>query len=356
MDARIDPQNPLRDLLIDDLKDYTEACDRYMERIRRLDHVGDDDYLTPNKSSFPFNGDTRIVGLLMRHSPEVLFGARDIFGCNALTASILIADQKDVEQLLSTMDNATFLSLTTDAGDRGFTILHIAAMRNLKCVFKKIRALNRQGLSTPIDLPDTHGAAPLLYAAINGSRTTIKTLLELGANSQAMDRHNRTALHHASWKEGEDNARQLVYQCPALCAGQYIAGDTSAATECDHLEISKIFLQQPYRGLLEADDGGKKWRRLLHRASKSSPIQLIELLRHSRVVSRINQRDEFGQTAICMAAQGGNLGAVIVLLNRDADVSIADRTRQTPKNYARKRGDLDMVSVLDGFAAPDASQ
>jgi hypothetical protein len=73
----------------------------------------------------------------------------------------------------------------------GKTILSIAAKSRLPLVVQRLMELKRQGIDIGFEVPDNEGRSPLLIAAALGQDKIVETLLENGANLDAIDNYGR---------------------------------------------------------------------------------------------------------------------------------------------------------------------
>ncbi|ETS83930.1 hypothetical protein PFICI_05806 [Pestalotiopsis fici W106-1] len=348
----MDTRDVVPEDMIDAIRHYIEACKSYMMRIKQLEYLETYVYIDPCEVSFPFNGDARISGLLMRHFPTFSLEGLDIWGNNTLQALIWTADQEDIEQLIPTMDSGDFLSVATKRGPCGYTILHIASIRNISCVIEKASILSRVDINSTIHITDESSWTPLLHAVARGYCGIVRTLLELGADPKAQDNQKRNALHYAAGCGQKDTTRLLLSHYPSLCTATDWHGYTPfhAAINHGHLEVAKMFASTSGTVLL-VDEGTP-----LHIASMKGHVPLISWLLDERDAGTIDWKDAFGRTPLSLAARSGNLDAVNLLLSRGADFTIADENGNTPCEVARIYGYHDIVSVLERVSIPAHGQ
>lgn len=340
-----------REAMIKAMETYVGKCGRYMERIRQIHDSEDSVLFNPGKVDIPFNGDTRILSLLMRYWPQALFRGKDVFGFDVLTGAILIADEADIEQLMQNLDNARFLDLARGEVICDHTILHSAAARGSVSVFHKVKALDCGDIRSIIDWQDMSGATPLIYAACQGNYTVVKTLLELNSNPEVSDRNEQNALHHAA----QNGHKEVVQLLSRNAHDQFIrtAKDTygftawHVAISAGHLEIVKLL---PQDWTVISDE---QWSPLML-ASKEGHVRVVEWLLNEQCVGDIDGVNYYGQTSLLMAVISGSLDTVKLLLLRGANASIADGNGITPCDCASDLGDLEIVSVLEESLPPAA--
>ncbi|KAF2994563.1 hypothetical protein E8E14_003661 [Neopestalotiopsis sp. 37M] len=341
--------------MTDVIRDYLRACERYMECIRNVElHP----ILRPGEHDFPFNGDIRILMLLIRYSSEISFQTKDVFRCDPLASAILIAEQTDIEQLIQNMDKARFLDLAKGdvANEYNHTILHSAAARGIMSVFDKVKTLDRGDIISMIDSQDLGSRTPLMLAASQGNCDVVKTLLDLGANPDAADDTWQNVLHHAVKNGHKEVTRVLTSRNPqqeSLHTAANKDGLTAlgVAIEAGHLDIVKLFPPEWSWTVVDPDGYSP-----LMRAVAEGHVQVVEWLLDERGVGDIDGVDSEGRTPLLTAVQARELDVVKFLLSRGADASIEDPLGGTPCRWARTYGRLDIVSVLEAYLALAADQ
>jgi ankyrin repeat protein len=80
-----------------------------------------------------------------------------------------------------------------NVGPKEIVLIHQAALDGQ---LSQVTRLLTEGID--VDLKDTEGRTPLMYASFNGHKEIIKLLIEKGANVNLGDRYGRTALMMAS--------------------------------------------------------------------------------------------------------------------------------------------------------------
>jgi ankyrin repeat protein len=187
---------------------------------------------------------------------------------------------------------------------------------------------------TPNDLErrmngTTMRSMPLHLAVMKNQPAAVTTLLDLGANMEAIDEARFSALDLAAF-EGRHELVQLL-----LDRGAKVRLPAAVALH-RHADVERLLRQDP--GTLKL---GGRWGRLIVRASERAPGDVIEtLIRHGAAV---NVRDDpktaidstSGYTPLHAAAWHGNVSAIDVLMKHGADVRAREeKYHGTPAGWA----------------------
>lgn len=181
-----------------------------------------------------------------------------------------------------------------DARDKeGRTPLHLAANRGyLRC------AGMLMGAGAKVDARSDDGRTPLFRAAANGDRLMVEVLIEMGANPTI--------------SEFEPGCRSAM----------------DVARDKGHNDIVKI---------LEQGEA------VLH-AARRGELELLESLLNRGAT--MNFSDQYGLTALHMAAIKGKKDAVLILLEYGADLECQDGEGHTPLHLAVEGGSFETVELL----------
>jgi ankyrin repeat protein len=82
---------------------------------------------------------------------------------------------------------------------------------------------------------------------------------------------------------------------------------------------------------------------LVNAAFENNTVKLLALLDEG---VEVNQRDEYGSTALHWAAQHGSVEMVKVLLSRGADVHLKDKAGEDAIYLAADNGNAEIVQLL----------
>ncbi len=218
---------------------------------------------------------------------------------------------------------------------------------------------------------DAAGNTPLMHAAYAGTFATMVVLFEAGANVNAANLRNATALHWAVhdadkvrlllMKGAGINARTIEGRTPLYTAAQLPAGGTTIKLLVEvgaDLEARTIVGNTP---LFAAAIGGADNVRVL--VDKGADVNAVSLSGAtplmatsggevvSLLVSRgadVTTRSKRGESALADAARRGDVAAAKLLLDKGADVNAVDYRGYTPLILAAQhdRDSPELVRLL----------
>jgi len=197
------------------------------------------------------------------------------------TAPLHVAAHMGHENVVRTLlDRGADIAVATP--ESGQTPLHVAAGQPS---FAMVQLLLDRGADVSATTPK--GATPLHLAAQEGFADAVELLVRKGADIMGPDNWGHTPLHLACVAGHERSVERLVVQCPSVSVATNTAGAPPSQDEANDV-IAKI-----RSGLLSA-------------------------------------KSVKGQTALHVAAGLGKAGVVEILIDRGADVAIADSDGDTP--------------------------
>lgn len=174
------------------------------------------------------------------------------------------------------------------------------------------------------NLRDKRGSTPLMYAAAAGSLEAMRILLAAGADVNARNAFDATALMWGIGDAGkvrllvakgaDVNARSRSGRTPLL-----LAASQAGASATVQLLISK-----------GADPAARDnlQRTALHAATQASDLETVKLL--VRNGADVNARSATGNTPLMNAAEEGNYEMTTLLLDRGADVNAVSEKQSGP--------------------------
>jgi len=189
------------------------------------------------------------------------------------------------------------------------------------------------------------GSTALLIAAGQGSREAVEILLARGAEIGVRDKHGSTAMIlaiRASHEEQVDaEIVEVLLRAGAVIDARDDAGRTALvwAVQTGRLLIMRNLLD------LEADvnlHDNQGCTALMASSSEKPEMAKILLERGAD----IKAADHEGRTALMFAAEWGRLAIVQLFLDNRADVNACDATGKTALMYAAERGNPNTIRVL----------
>jgi serine/threonine-protein phosphatase 6 regulatory ankyrin repeat subunit A/serine/threonine-protein phosphatase 6 regulatory ankyrin repeat subunit B len=189
-----------------------------------------------------------------------------------------------------------------------------------------------------VNAKDEKNKTALHYATERGSLEFVKCLVEHGADVNAKDEKNKTALHYATERRDSEMVRYSIYFPPVT-------------KQLPSLELVKYLVE--HGADVNAKD--EKNKTALHYATERrdsvyfSPVtkQLPSLELVKYLVEHgadVNAKDEKNKTALHYAAERGSLENVKYLVEHGADINAKDEKNKTALHYATESRDSEMVS------------
>jgi ankyrin repeat protein len=167
------------------------------------------------------------------------------------------------------------------------------------------------------------GYTPLMAAIYGGDRDTIGYLLEQGVDLKAKTRSGYTALYAAAARPGNADLVGLLLEKGA---------DPNA----------RVQITEPAADLFTP----------LLVAALHGDAKTVQLLLDRGADANV-QGGAFGRTALLGAATAASADAVQLLLASGADVNAKDHLGNTPLQWAKRRGETDVVKVLEKAGATE---
>lgn len=274
------------------------------------------------------NGHTLCLRLLLEiaDNPEVV-DVKDAKGQTPLMLAVAYGHIDAVSLLLEKEANVDAVDIM------GCTALHRGIMTgHEECV----QMLLEQEVS--ILCKDSRGRTPLHYAAARGHATWLSELLQMAPSKEDCsfkDNQGYTPLHWACYNGNENCIEVLLEQ---KCFRKFI-GNPFTPLHCaiinDHENCASLLLGAIDSSIVNCRDD--KGRTPLHAAAFADHVECLQLLlRHN---AQVNTADNSGKTALMMAAENGQAGAVDILVNgAQADLTVKDKDLNTPLHLACSKG------------------
>jgi len=230
---------------------------------------------------------------------------------------------------------------------KGNTDLHQAAARGNAAA---VGLLVQSGLNLE-NVKNKDGKTPLHYAAeAKNGLECVKILVEHGADIDAKDSFNQTALELAAFSGGADIVAYLISRAASITS---LAIDM--AFRSGNFEIFMQFLNA--LGLYSAKSGETplhyfaqqglylEAEYFLDEKNKVQIGQKLDKVDSSKWFD-LNHRDFLGRTPLHCAVLGKHAALLRLLINHGAQIYQADVQREQPLHYAVKQGSMSMIMEL----------
>ncbi|KAL3940230.1 MAG: hypothetical protein SGBAC_005190 [Bacillariaceae sp.] len=253
-------------------------------------------------------------------------------------------DTETIERLLDQATNDIDIDGTIASQRNEPTALQIACMwGNLSTV----RLLLDRGAN--IEARDKCLQAPLHHASMKNSLEVAQLLLDRGANVEAKDHNLQTPLHFISSRNNVEFAQLLLdrganieakdeeLQTPLYHAmnAEYQRGRTQ------RMDVAVLLLA---RGA-DSNANGKHGWRLLHAVCASNNCLAAQML-IDHDATGINAKDDTELTPLHLTCIHGRYQAARLLLNRGATVNSREKNQLTPLHLACSHGHVELARLL----------
>ena len=206
--------------------------------------------------------------------------------------------------------------------------------------WRKIGGLVLLGLGLGVPVVAATRAA-LADAAEQRDRTTVRTLLQTGADVNAAQVDGTTALHWVAYHDDTETAALLVQAGANVNAvNRYGVPPLVQACTNGNAAIVKLLLEAG----ANANATMKGGETVLMLAARSGNAEAVKALLARG--ANPNARERLGQTALMWAAAGGHTAAVRALLEAGADIRATIDSGFTPYFFAVREGHLDVVRAF----------
>ncbi|MEZ5357377.1 MAG: ankyrin repeat domain-containing protein [Candidatus Zixiibacteriota bacterium] len=217
------------------------------------------------------------------------------------------------------------------------TPLHYAAMRG-----KPEAAAVLLDLGADINRQNYDGETPVFIAAAIKNADMIKLLVERGADLEVANNYGRTPLLNTAREGGDIPIARLLLDLGANVNARDRGDETAIglATWRGFRELADLLLD---RGA-EFDHTGREGEFLLAYSAEKKIDRLFNLLvERGADLSILNER---GGTLLHSAALSGSVPIIKTLLSRKFDVNKTDNYNHTPLHYAAEKGRIEAAQVL----------
>ncbi|KAJ8528420.1 hypothetical protein K7X08_022112 [Anisodus acutangulus] len=212
---------------------------------------------------------------------------------------------------------------------KGWTALHIAVANDRREEVERLVSVNNGGCRW-LDSRDKEGRTPLHIAASKGLLGNAKVLIDAGAQVDGRSKDGRTALFRAAANGNCEMVKMLVEMGADPTVNELHLGRSA-------LDIARAKGHEAVVIILERGEA------VLH-ASRRGDLQLLETLLEKGATT--NFGDQYGLTALHMAAIKGKKDAVMIVAEFGADLECQDGEGHTPLHMAVEGGCPQTVEVL----------
>ena len=235
---------------------------------------------------------------------------------------------------------------TTDAltwnAKTGATALHLAAYFGLRQL-----VADTLEEAPNVDAQDSLGNTAMMYAAVEGHHMVVAQLLEAGASVNIKGHNGSNVLHRAA-RQGRADVVEILLRHDEIDVN---VGDPSQRSH-NALMLAAIYGNAKVVKLLLGREDLRPNRRVdktaLMFAAMEDQFEIVKLLLRDPRIS-INDRDNFGATALMLAACYGCESIVEALLDAGADAEITDGTEEGGGTPLLRAIDYDHLPVVRLF-------
>jgi Ankyrin repeats (3 copies)/NACHT domain len=252
---------------------------------------------------------------------------------------VLKPDQQLFDQLDNLMQDKKhdfeswkdFWNGVSTAMPENFSPLHVAAHCGLKSYTESLLQRGADPNAT-----DSYKRTPTTYASMEGHELTLEILIEYGARFTDPDHRGLVPIHHAARRNQPTTLRVLLNSGADPLTGKTVEdefyeaghskstlGNTAMTYVCEYGHVEAL------NELLKRLDPSHILNGPLHWAADKGRAEILAvLLQLERLRAQINNKDENGNTPLYLAARARDPATVRVLLDHKADVHARSEDRE----------------------------
>jgi ankyrin repeat protein len=268
-----------------------------------------------------YHSNVESVKFLLENGADV--NTRDEIGCNALMLSCQLNPplqshaEKSENALNIVCQLLNHYTETSICDKNGINALHYAAFAESADI---VKCLLDSGIN--IDSVNAMKKTPILVAASTYNWNVIKLLIERNADTRVTDEYGNTVLHYLAGAGNIDLINILL----------------NRNTESDENN------EEQGRKILIVDAHNIDQKSLLHFAAEMGELCAVELLREKN--ADITACDVYGNNILHHAASSGNAELVKYLLDCGLQIDSCDKNGNTPLHFASSKGHHEVVMLL----------
>jgi len=312
------------------------------------------------------DGNKKIVGLLIENGADV--NADLVLGVTALMGAVDEGNKKIAEKLIengadvNAIDDEGWSALAYAIGNKRADMASVL-IKNGADVNLIVRnaggslltmAVGQEDLlmvktlvenGANLEACDSLGLTPFLAAALGGNLKILQYLRARGANTKAM-REGKNAITIAIG-EGNVTAAEFLLK---IAAPEEFEGvnELREAARLGNVGLAKKLVAKG------ADFRETEWIILtrdgvetpLMSAASAGKAKMVEYLLKTPFINAKDAKNEYGQTALMMAASNGNKRCVRLLLDAHVDMNARDSTGKAALSYAEDNKDKGAYELL----------
>ncbi|MDQ6665019.1 MAG: ankyrin repeat domain-containing protein [Acidobacteriota bacterium] len=248
---------------------------------------------------------------------------------------------RKVTSFLILLISGVSAALAQEPADRAYRAIRGGDIAALRAVLK----------TSDVNAKDKRGDTALMYSAAYGNLETMRILLAAGADVNAKNAFDATALMWCAGDIGKArllidrgadvNARSKLGRTPLLIAAAYDGG----------FEIVKLLLDKGARIAIRDNAVGTTPLLMASGANEAATVKLL-----LEKGADANEKDRAGNTALMNAAEFGNVATIKMLLARKADVNAVSAPHFGPgvKNGPIALGSFTPLILAAAYGGPVA--
>ncbi len=193
-----------------------------------------------------------------------------------------------------------------------------------------------------MNLPDTHGYAPLHIAAQHGYIPDVKVLIEHGANPNPKDKTGRSPLHFAAQKGGHLQIAKVLLENGAAynSCDDFGMSALMYAVEDIAFEVGMTLLDYGADINMSANNGNCP----LHWAARYDVIKPAEiLLGHG---AKIDACNNWGETPLLIAIQENHLSMIGLFIREGARVDVLNASDRSILHCVAMYSNIETMHLL----------